>query len=68
MHEKDPIDWARILVTPINKKGDKLNPGNYRAISLHSIPGNVFSRVLLNRMKLKTEEATSESQFGFRPE
>ncbi len=65
--EKTPKDWARMLVTPIHKKGDKLNPGNYRAISLLSIPGKVFSRILLNRMKKKTEAATGESQFGFRP-
>ena len=67
VQEKTPKDWARMLVTPIHKKGDKLNPGNYRAISLLSIPGKVFSRILLNRMKLKTEKATGESQFGFRP-
>ena len=67
VHEKTPKDWARMLVIPIHKKGDKLNPGNYRAISLLSIPGKVFSRILLNRIKLKTEEATGESQFSFRP-
>ena len=56
VQEKTPKDWARMLVTPIHKKGDKLNPGNYRAISLLFIPDKVFSRILLNRMKLKTEE------------
>ena len=67
VHEKTPKDWARMLVTPIHKKGDKLNPVNYAAILLLSIPGKVFNRILLNRMKLKTEEATGKSQFGFRP-
>ena len=67
VQEKTQKEWARMLVNLIHKKGDKLDPGNFRAISLLSIPGNVFSRILLNRMKRKTEEATDESQFGFRP-
>ena len=65
--ERTPKDWGKMLVTPIHKKGDKQKPENYRAISLLSIPGKVFSRILLDRMKSKTEEATGESQFGFRP-
>ena len=64
VHEKSPKDLARMLFIPIHKKGDKLNPGNERAIPLLSIPGKVFSRILLNYMNLK---ATCESQFGFRP-
>ena len=64
---KTPKDWAKMLVTPIYKKGDKLDPANYRAISLLSIPGKVFCKILLDRMKQKAEEALSESQFGFRP-
>ena len=67
VHKETPKDWARMLVTPIHKEGDKLNPGNYRAILLLSIPGKVFSRIPLNRMKLKTEKAIGESKFGFRP-
>ena len=67
VHEKTPKDWASMLVIPINKKGDYLNPVNYRTISLLSIPGKVLSRIPLNRMKWKTEETTGESQFGFRP-
>ena len=45
---------------PIHKKSDKRNPGNYRAMSLLYIPGKVFSRILLNRMKLKTKETRLE--------
>ena len=67
VQEKTLKDWARMLVTPIHKKGDKLDPANHRAISFLSIPGKVFSRILLNRMKLKTEETTDESQFSFKP-
>jgi len=37
-----------MIVTPIYKKGDRLNPANYRAIYLLSVPGKIFSQVLLN--------------------
>ena len=37
VQERTPKDWACMLVTPIHKKDDTLNPGNYRAISLLSI-------------------------------
>ena len=65
--EVTPSDWSKMLVSPIHKKGDRLNPANYRAISLLSIPGKVFSQILLDRIKIKTEECLKESQFGFRP-
>ena len=64
--EKSPKDWSRMLISPIYKKGDKLDPSNYRAIALLSIPGKVFLKVLLNRMKSKIEEKIKESQYGFR--
>ena len=66
--EKPPKNWAQILNTPIHNKDDRQKLENYRAISLLSIPGKVFSRILLKRMKKKTKEATGESQFCFRPE
>lgn len=65
--ERVPRDWAKMLVTPIHKKGNKLEPSNYRAISLLSIPGKVFWEIMLQRMKPKLELFMSRSQFGFRP-
>ena len=62
-----PKDWSKMIVTPVYKKGDKLDPANYRAISLLSIPGKVFCKILLDRIKLRAEDLMSESQFGFRP-
>ena len=64
--EKSPSDWKRMLVTPVLKKGDKMEAANYRAISLLSIPGKVFSRILLDKMEDVTESFISESQYGFR--
>ncbi len=66
-HKRTPKDWLRMIVTPIHKKGDKLNPANYRAIALLSIPGKVFSKALLNRIQKETEKILGETQYGFRP-
>ena len=65
--EKTPKDWSNMIITPIYKKGDKLKPENYRAISLLSIPGKTFCKMLIKRSSQKIEEVMSESQFGFRP-
>ena len=56
-----------MIVDPINKKGEKLNPANYRATALLSIPGKVVLYVLLQRIKNNTETRCKESQYGFRP-
>ena len=66
--EKNPsLEWSKMIVTPIHKKGNKTDPSNYWAISLLSIPGKVFSHILLQRIKQKSEEFTKENQYGFRP-
>ena len=64
--EKTPQDWSKMLISPIHKKGDRLDVSNYRAIALLSIPEKVFSQILLTRIKITTESKSSESQFGFR--
>ena len=65
--EVPPRDWSRMMVTPIHKKGDKMDPNNYRAIALLSIPGKVFCRILMDRSSDIIERSLSESQHGFRP-
>lgn len=40
--------------------------GNYRGISLLSIPGKVFARILLNRLSSYAENFLPEAQRGFR--
>ena len=68
LREEDvPSEWSKMLVTPIHKKGDVCNIENYRAIALLSIPGKVFNRIILEKIREKTEAFTSENQFGFRP-
>ena len=65
--ETFPKDWGRAIITPIYKKKDKLDCGNYRGISLLSHVGKIFALIIQRRISKKTEEILSESQAGFRP-
>jgi len=45
-----PDDWTRSVIIPLLKKGDVLNPENYRGISLLSITSKVFTKILNTRL------------------
>ncbi|KAK3558202.1 hypothetical protein QTP86_014003, partial [Hemibagrus guttatus] len=45
-----PLDWATGVVIPLFKKGDRRVCSNYRGITLLSLPGKVYSRVLERRV------------------
>jgi len=40
-------DWRKASVTPIFKQGKKEEPGNYRLVSLTSIPGKVMEQLII---------------------
>ncbi|KFV84008.1 RNA-directed DNA polymerase from mobile element jockey, partial [Struthio camelus australis] len=42
-----PEDWKKANVTPVFQKGKKEEPGNYRPVSLTSIPGKVMEQLIL---------------------
>ena len=54
------------IVTLYKNKGDRSDCNNYRGISLLSITGKVFARVVLNRLQKLAERVYPESQCGFR--
>ncbi|KAM7123181.1 uncharacterized protein J5F26_001312 isoform 1-T1 [Ciconia maguari] len=60
-----PEDWKKANVTPIYKKGLKEDPGNYRPISLTSVPGKVVERILLGAVPSQTKHMIGRSQHGF---
>ncbi len=43
-----PRDWREPNVTPVFKKGDRTNPGNYRPISLTSIVGKILEGIVVD--------------------
>ena len=56
-----------IIITLYKNKADKSDCSNYQGITLLSIAGKVFARVLLNRLvPTIAEEILPESQCGFR--
>ena len=60
--------WNNSITTPLHKKGDRQNPDNYRAITIGSCLGKLFSSLLLNRLTGFREEACPDkpNQLGFR--
>ncbi|XP_052236121.1 uncharacterized protein LOC127847929 [Dreissena polymorpha] len=53
---ENPSEWKEGYLIKLRKKGDLSSCSNYREISLLSIPGKLFNRILLNRMKDAMQE------------
>ena len=62
-----PRDWKHARVTPIFKKGPKGDPGNYRPVSLTSIPCRILEAIIKDDMMehLKNNQLLKDSQHGF---
>lgn len=61
-----PCDWQVGVIVPIYKKGDRMNCQNYRGITLLSIAGKVYERIIEKRLRKYVESDIADSQSGFR--
>ena len=61
-----PDEWTKSILIPLPKKGNLKKCQNYRTISLISHPSEVMLKIILQRLKQKSEEILSEEQAGFR--
>ena len=60
--------WNDSITTPLHKKGCRQNPDNYRAITLGSCLGKLYSSLLLNRLLEFRRQTCPDfpNQLGFR--
>ncbi|KAL5503677.1 hypothetical protein EMCRGX_G010665 [Ephydatia muelleri] len=60
-----PKEWVDSIIVPLPKKGNLQLCDNWRGISLLSVEGKVFARVLANRITPVAESILDETQCGF---
>jgi len=60
-------DWRKENVTPVFKTGEKEEPGNYRPVSLTSVPGKVMEQLILEPISrhMKDKKLLRSNQHGF---
>jgi len=61
-----PEEWRTAIVIPMNKKGDRNNPDNYRGFSLLNTGYKIYSKIIAKRLTAITEVLLLEEQNGFR--
>ena len=64
--EEIPSGWTKGIIIKIPKKGDLTVCDNSRGVTLLSVPGKIFGKVLINRIKDGVDKELRNEQAGFR--
>ena len=66
---KTPAQWKMSKIIPLFKKGDPLNPENYRPIANLNHLGKIYEKLILKRVwAMMGDSLPSNHQHGFRPQ
>ena len=66
MPQSSSLKVERGNVVPLHKRGDSTLPGNYRPISLTSIPCKMMEHIILHKLNNELDHLITTSQHGFR--
>ena len=61
-----PEEWTFSTFIPLPKKGDLKQCANYGTIALVSHASKILLRIILERIRIKTETEIADEQTGFR--
>ena len=63
-----PKLWNESLIIPLHKKGNRLDPNNYRGIAISSCLGKIFLKIITNRIEdyMSTNKKWCVNQCGFK--
>src|SRR6476469_664175 len=59
-------EWKKAIIVPIHKKQDQIDSNYYRGVSILFRCSKVYSNILLQRMRKRTDEILAEEQAGCR--
>jgi hypothetical protein len=64
-----PARWGTGVICPLHKHDSRLDPSNYRPITLMSVLGKLFGSIINERLSHFSEDtdSVSDEQGGFRP-
>lgn len=63
---KIPGDWNKGIISPIFKKGETSEVGNYRGVTLMNTAYKMYANILNDKLMRGVKDKLQETQFGFR--